>query len=145
MTRETSIALRVGVPVVAAAVLLAAAWLAHRPHTRSAPPNTPTDDFVCIEATADPVVEKPSPSSDIYGYLGACLKAPKWQSREWGGPIKATVADIRYWVEVERDPVWLENGSWWLPLSNEGEPDAPSGMYISVPIHGGDCGGALVN
>jgi hypothetical protein len=84
--------------------------------------------------------DKPMPGAEIWPLLEQCLKA---RGRWWGADI--TVDQVRHWVLVERDPVWRENGAWWLPLSGEGDPQMPSGIYISVPVDGTPCGGAIVN
>jgi hypothetical protein len=42
--------------------------------------------------------------------------------------------------------VWLEDGVWWLPLSGEGDPQMPSGIYIGVPTdETSRCRGSIVN
>jgi hypothetical protein len=139
MTRETSIALRVGVPVVAAGLLLVAGYLlSPRSHT---PPPAKDPEIVCRLPIAEP--PKPTPSDDTYVDLAACLE--NWNANRQVGMRAVSVDDVRYWVEVEHDPVWLEGGSWWLPMSGEGEANYPSGLYISVPQHGTVCGGAIVN
>jgi hypothetical protein len=133
----STIALRVSVPVVAAAALLAAVWLARSPEPEP-PLKTDTPDIVCIEPTAEP-----TPSADVYDKLAVCLE--QWNAHRPVGAKAVSVADVRYWVEVEHDPVWLEGGSWWLPLSGEGDEHFPSGLYISVPLQGSVRGGAIVN
>ena len=140
MTRETSLALRVGVPVTAGVVLLVAAWLLHRPDApKPKVVDVPTDpEMGCVLPAAEPM-----PANDDYGKLAACLE--KWNANRQVGMKAVTVDDVRYWVEVEHDPVWLEKSAWWFPLSGEGEMNYPSGLYISVPIDGGACGGAIVN
>jgi hypothetical protein len=144
----TRIALYASAPVLAAVILLVAT-LATR---RDAPPPPPVQpEITCVmpEASSHAAAlqmyqadHSPKPAPDIYAKLEKCLQELK---PLWGTDITVTVDEIRYWVEIERDPMWLENGSWWLPLSGEGQPDFPSGIYISVPIHGGACGGAIVN
>jgi hypothetical protein len=84
--------------------------------------------------------ERPLPEPDVWRLLDACLRSP---TRWWTATV--TVEDVRRYVEVEHDPVWLEANAWWLPLSGEGDPDYPSGLYISVPLDGSACGGAIVN
>jgi hypothetical protein len=161
MTRETSIALRVGVPVAAGLLLVAGTLIVTNEPDRPKPPVEPTIVCVMPEAPIDreapdvppprafqitPVVApvaKPMPGPDVWAKLEVCLKD---LDKVWGekmAPI--TVAQVRHWVEVEKDPVWFEKGFWWLPLSGEGEPSFPSGIYISVPLHSTTCGGAIIN
>lgn len=82
---------------------------------------------------------KPTPGPDVWPRLEACLRTTGWVQRN------VTVEDVRRYVEVEHDPVWLEGDSWWLPLSGEGEQNYPSGLYIAVSMHTTACGGAIVN
>ena len=88
--------------------------------------------------------EKPLPGDDIWPLLERCMKD---KARWWR--VEITVEQVRHWVLVERDPVWYEgpprHGAWWLPLSGEGEAQMPSGLYVSVPVDGAPCGGAIVN
>lgn len=158
MTRATSVALRVGAPIIAAVALLAGTIvLAHLmapspPIAFAAPPLDQT--VVCVEQSAPPPIvdladervpletptATPTPGDDVYARLAACLRDAKvWPT------VHVTVGQVRYWVEVEKDPAWRENGAWWLPLSGEGEEHMPSGVYISVPDTGTTCGGAIVN
>jgi len=144
MTRETSLALRVGVPVTAGVVLLLAAWLLHRPDAPTPKVVDPLSDPQTVVCAATPTEwAKPMPASDDYDRLAACLE--KWNATRAVGWQAVTVADVRQWVEIEHDPVWLENGSWWFPMSGEGDEQSPSGLYISVPLAGTQCGGAIIN
>jgi hypothetical protein len=141
MTR--AIALRVSPPFVGLVLLIAAGVYALWSH-RARPPVQPVDpEIICVEPVAqpDPPPEKPMPGDDVYTRLQACFDKPQQFVKD----MHVTVAQVRYWVEVEHDPVWRENGAWWLPLSGEGEPTFPSGIYISVPDIGPTCGGAIVN
>jgi hypothetical protein len=140
MTRETSLALRVGVPVTAGVVLLVAAWLLRTPAAPKPKLVEPPSDHEigCVLPAAAPM-----PTSDDYGKLAACLET--WNATRQVGMNAVSVADVKHWVEDEHDPVWLEKGAWWFPLSGEGEEHYPSGLYISVPLDGSACGGAIVN
>jgi hypothetical protein len=82
---------------------------------------------------------------DIWPLLDKCLhEAP---AKSWVHSV--TVEQVRKYVEVEHDPYWYDgppnHGAWWLPLTGEGQEGMPSGQYISVPIDGAPCGGAIVN
>lgn len=138
----TPIALRVSVPVVAGAALLIVGclgWSMRSPQARLYPPKANHNDvIVCAEPPAEP-----TPDTGAYDTLAICLE--QWNANRPVGMKAVTLADVRYWVEVEHDPIWLEGGSWWLPLSGEGDEHFPSGLYITVPLHGSVCGGAIVN
>ena len=134
-----AIATRVGVPVVAMAVLIAAGLLLYRrhhvAHVQAPPP--PPEEPECV-LRAEPA--RPVPGPDIYQLLDKCLRAHQpWHDAH------VTVDQIRTYVEIEHDPVWLEDGAWWMPMSGEGKAQAPSGLYISVPLDGSPCGGAIIN
>ena len=139
MTRETSIALRVGVPVVAAgAVLLVAAWLARSPAAHAPPPPpAPPQEIGCILPQADRV------QVETYDKLAICLD--QWNANRPVGAKAVSVADVRHWVEVERDPIWLDKQMWWLPLSGEGDEHFASGIYMGVPTDGTVCNFSIVN
>lgn len=136
-----------GVALFVIAVSAFASW------RHPAPPVPPV--VVCAEAPVSaPVVDpepvppilrldppKPTPGPDVWARLEACLRSESVTT--WVHDVH--VEDVRRYVEVEHDPVWRENGSWWLPLSGEGDERFPSGLYISVPDTGSTCGGAIVN
>lgn len=144
--RGFMIALRASPPLKRALLLLVVgAGVAIALHPRPTPAPTPDPvELTCIETEApyEPAVT-PLPGPDVYALLDACLRTGH---HPWGD-LHVDVSQVRYWVEVEHDPAWFEpgNASWWLPLSGEGEAQSPSGPYISVPISGASCGGALVN
>lgn len=81
----------------------------------------------------------PTPGPEVYAALADCL-------RNWP-ETHVTVDDIRRFVEVEHDPTWREEpGTWWLPLSGEGQPDYPSGLYAAItPAGPSVCQYAIVN
>lgn len=134
---------------VAAMAAGALGWRAmHPPRPAAIPP--PVDDLACVSAPepgppgpiAPPEPSKAKPGPETWTALERCLA----DGVNFGSPnmARVTVAQVRGWI-AEGDPVWLESGRWWLPLSGEGLRDMPSGLYISVPLDGAPCGGAIVN
>jgi len=147
MMRGFRIALRASPPLKRLLLLLVAGGVAIAVHARRTPPPAPPlvePEITCVEPmmpTEPPAPTLPGP--DIYALLDACLRTGH---HPWTD-MHVEVSLVRYWVEVEHDPAWFEtsSASWWLPLSGEGEAQSPSGVYISVPVSGAACGGALVN
>jgi hypothetical protein len=129
-------------PLVVGAVVGAVLWRAGA-HGRTPPP--PPGPNVCVypaEPTIPPRPEPPAPSPRWDG-LERCLREDPFAS---AARPPVTVADVRRWVEVEHDPVWLSEGYWWFPLSGEGDPQMPSGLYVAVPLEASaPCRGAIVN
>jgi hypothetical protein len=146
MMRATLMALRASPPLKRALLLLVVggsiAVAMHARHTSPPPPPPEPVEPICV-LEAEPAEPPPPnlPGPDVYALLDSCLR----NARHPWGDVRVDVSQVRYWVEVEHDPAWFESGSWWLPLSGEGEADSPSGIYISVPLSGASCGGALVN
>lgn len=109
-------------------------------------------DYVCQYPAQPPGPEpeplppppaRPIPADSDYDGLARCLEALR--ADETLGPslreADVTVAKVRYWVEVEGDPAWQESAGWAFPLSDEGDSQMPSGLYVSVP----SCGAMIVN
>lgn len=122
-------------------------WDARRPPARAVAPDDPP--ILCAlpdgGPPAPPEAPGPSPAQpgpDTWTALETCLARGVNFGRP--GPAPVTVTQIRGWI-AEGDPVWFEGGRWWLPMSGEGMRDMPSGLYVSVPVDGGACGGAIVN
>jgi hypothetical protein len=130
------------VPIVLGIVVAAVLWRAGERHS------TPQSPVTLSERTRvegpEPVVEttvEPAPPAPDWQGLERCLRQDVY-ARERG----ITVADVRRWVEVEHDPVWLDRGLWWFPLSGEGDPQMPSGLYVGVPLADtAPCAGAIMN
>lgn len=136
-------------PLVVGLVVAAVFWQAgERRRTPQEPPPDPSiGDGVCtFIPPPEPRPEnppKPTAIPEVWTALERCLRENPFGSNYREPP---TVADVRRWVEVERDPVWLEDGIWWLPLSGEGNPQMPSGIYIGVPLdETARCRGSIVN
>ena len=128
------------------AVALAAAALAAGLFGRrgAEPPALTTVAHVCTypaEPTPPPPPPEPEPSAETWDLLERCLGA-----HPEGPPHRAaiTVAEIRGWIALPR-AVWFYEGAWWFPLSDEGTEEMPSGLYLSVPVDGSACGGAIIN
>jgi hypothetical protein len=94
---------------------------------------------------------RPETTPEVWRLLDQCLRSARLKGYV---PPDLTVADIRRFVEVEHDPIWIERADrsrtqremLWLPLTSEGNEQSPSGRYIAVPLDGSDdCDGALVN
>ncbi len=120
-------------------------WRAEQPRSHGAGPERLA---VCRERVATPAPEPlppelpPSPRATMWPALERCLAE---QIDTGAGRPRVTVADVRRWVEVERDPMWLEGNVWWVPMSGEGEPQMPSGYYVGVPMDDSPCRGAIMN
>ena len=123
-------------PLVIGLVVGAVLWRAgERPRTPH--PAPPPPGPVVVETVVEPL---PPPAPDWAG-LERCLREDEY-ARERG----ITVDDVRRWVEVEHDPVWLDRGLWWFPLSGEGDAQMPSGLYVGVPRSATTpCAGAIMN
>jgi hypothetical protein len=126
------------IPVVLGIAVGAVLWRAGERH------GTPQSDALppgpVVVDSVETVVEPPPPAPDWQG-LERCLREDAY-ARERG----TTVADVRRWVEVEHDPVWLDGGLWWFPLSGEGDRQMPSGLYVGVPLaETAPCAGAIMN
>jgi hypothetical protein len=129
------------VPAVVGLLVGIAFWRAERPRPRAAgsPPL-----YTCREpvATPSPPEPPPSPRATMWPALERCLAE---QADTGAGRPRVTVADVRRWVEVEHDPMWLEGNVWWVPMSGEGEAQMPSGYYVGVPMDDSPCRGAIMN
>jgi hypothetical protein len=128
-------------PVVLGIAVAAVLWRAGERHGTPHSPPPPTSPVVIEEPV--PALEPappPPPAPDWQG-LERCLREDAY-ARERG----ITVAAVRRWVEVEHDPVWLDRGVWWFPLSGEGDAQMPSGLYVGVPLAAtAPCAGAIMN
>jgi hypothetical protein len=132
------LALRTGVPITAL-LLLVVAVAARTDSPRIPPPITqPDSDVGFVECTMG---RAPAAGPEIYAKLDKCMRNDR---RPWKGVSNATAAQVRHWVEVDKAGAWLENGSWWLPLSADGV-HYRWGPYAIVPVDGGDCRGWLFN
>lgn len=135
------------VPLALGLVVGAVLWFAAARNRTPQPPAVVEVEHSCTyDIPPDPVPPPPplAPPRDAWSQLERCLREGPF-SMEKGLRI-VTVADVRHWVEVEHDPVWFEGGKWWLPLSGEGDPQMPSGLYLAVPLEASaPCGGAIVN
>jgi hypothetical protein len=127
-------------------VLVAAAGAAAAiHHDRARPPAPALDAGVEKPQAAAPapaaVTEPapPSPDAGVWRRLARCLGPPD-QAR---GHV--TADQVRRWVEIDHLPAWTEGASWWLPMSGEGTPRFPSGLYAIVPADDAPCGVAIVN
>lgn len=144
--------LAIFIPLGVGLVVGAALWFAgERTRTRTPPPpavvvEQPACTFIpSPEPPPPPPPEppKPVPGGDAWSALETCLRQDPFASSS-RPPV--TVAHVRHWVEVEHDPVWFEKGQWWFPLSGEGDPQMPSGLYVAVPLEASaPCSGAIVN
>jgi hypothetical protein len=135
-------ALRAGVPITTALLLLVITIAARKDPPRVAQPSVEPPFCELMTQDGPTVPAHDVPGADVYATLEKCLRDRR---HPWHDGPTATVAQVRYWVEVEHDPAWFENGAWWLPLSGEGDARWPSGVYISVPLDGRDCRAAIVN
>lgn len=126
-------------PLALGLVVGAVLW---RADERRRTPQVPGPTVVEHVCTYEPAPE-PTRQELPWDGLERCLREAPFASATWQPP---TVADVRRWVEVEHDPVWNENGTWWFPLSGEGDPQMPSGLYVGVPPDGTrPCPGSIVN
>lgn len=108
--------------------------------SQSVPVAVPSQPIRCEPAAEpSPPPAPPTPGPDVYAALAECL-------RNWP-ETHVTVDDVRRFVEVEHDPTWFEApGTWWLPLSGEGEANYPSGIYATItPAGPSVCQYAIVN
>src|SRR5262245_38851790 len=120
---------RLALLVIPVLVLLASSRL--HPRTSLAVSPAPLPAPVC---EAEPAPRGPGP--DVWAALERCLRA---------SPYDVTAEQVRRWVEVDHEPAWEILGAWELPLSDEGEPDFPSGMYVLLHPADPQCSYSLVN
>ncbi|HUQ01578.1 MAG TPA: hypothetical protein VM261_03745 [Kofleriaceae bacterium] len=142
--RHAAIFLPLAVGLVVGVVL----WRAGEQRRTARSPGPGPADNVCVyppEPVAQARVTLPDPPAPAaaWGGLERCLREDPFASAS-RPPV--TVADVRRWVEVEHDPVWFHENQWWFPLSGEGDPQMPSGLYVAVPLEASaPCGGAIIN
>jgi len=133
------------IPLAVGLVVGAALWFAGERKRTQPPPTVVEVENTCVYELPPEPPRPPKlvPPSDAWSQLERCLREDPYASQA-RPPV--TVADVRRWVEVEHDPVWFDTGRWWFPLSGEGDPQMPSGLYVSVPLEASaPCGGAIVN
>ena len=135
---DMSLAVRAGVPLTAALLLLLA-WSRSSPSAKTTAP--PLADEVTCNADDRPPPPPPPPTDDVFALLDACLRRESVKQTR----LVVTVAQVRRWVEVEHHQAWFDDNAWWLPLSSEGDAHYESGAYAVVPFDGSACRVAIVN